>query len=130
MQDGTARAWVELAFKEMDKVPTPDWTYIFDKFVSQLKKSFSDANEQATTQFKLRQLKQGSCLVEEFSMEFHLLAIAAGYDKLVLITMFKLAINDRILDSLYHIEPLPTSLDKWIESANQLDKQWQERQTY
>ena len=83
--------------------------------MNQLEKSFEDSSKKETTIQRLRQLKQGSKLVNVFFQQFEILKTKAGlknkvYDT-VLINLLQYSLNTEILKQLMCIYPVPTTYE-------------------
>ena len=93
--------------------------------MNQLGKSFEDSSKKETVIQRLRQLKQGSKLVDVFFQQFEILKTKAGlknkvYDA-VLIDLLQYSLNTKVLRQLMHIYPVPTTYEDWKGHAIQID---------
>src|SRR5258708_8992486 len=93
-------------------------------FVSELDKMFADPNCQATARRKLTTLHQGDSSVEELIREFEIHGPISGLGDIGLIDHFKQAIHPQLQESIYCLEPMPTTWLEWKCKASLLDNQW------
>src|SRR5258705_532676 len=123
MKGGTAGPWATqrinsiLYLSEAEEVT---WA----GFVSELDKMFVDPNRQATARRKLATLRQGDSSVEELIQEFEIHGPISGLGNVGLIDRFEQAIHPQLQESIYHLEPMPTTWLEWKHKASLLDNQW------
>src|SRR5258705_5269250 len=123
MKGGTAGPWATqrinsiLYLSETEEVT---WA----GFVSELDEMFADPNCQATARRKLATLHQGDSSVEELIQEFEIHGPISGLGDIGLVDHFKQAIHPWLQESIYHLEPMPTTWLEWKHKASLLDNQW------
>src|SRR6266481_3642236 len=93
-------------------------------FVLELDKMFADPNHQATARRKLTTLRQGDSSVEELIREFEIHGPISRLGDIGLVDHFEQAIHPRLQESIYHLEPMPTTWLEWKHKASLLDNQW------
>src|SRR5258708_39397358 len=93
-------------------------------FISELDEMFVDPNCQATTQRKLATLHQGDSSVEELIQEFKIHGPISGLGDIGLVDRFEQVIHPQLQESIYHLEPMPTTWLEWKHKASLLDNQW------
>src|SRR5258708_34516122 len=93
-------------------------------FVEELNKMFADLNCQATARRKLYALCQGDRSVEELIREFEIHRPISGLGDVGLVDCFEQAIRPRLQESIYRLEPMPTTWLEWKCKASLLDNQW------
>src|SRR5258707_7085406 len=93
-------------------------------FASELNEMFVDPNRQATARRKLATLHQGDSSVEELIREFKIHGPISRLGDVGLIDCFKQVIHPRLQESIYHLEPMPTTWLEWKHKASLLDNQW------
>src|SRR5258705_4603654 len=93
-------------------------------FVLELDEMFADPNCQATARRKLATLHQGDSSVEELIQEFKIHRPISGLGDIGLVDRFKQAIHPRLQESIYRLEPMPTTWLEWKCKASLLDNQW------
>src|SRR5260221_13290755 len=123
MKGGTAGPWATqrinsiLYLSEAEEVT---WA----GFVLELNEMFVDPNHQATARRKLATLRQGDSSVEELIREFEIHGPISGLGDIGLIDCFEQVIHPRLQESIYHLEPMPTTWLEWKCKASLLDNQW------
>src|SRR5258708_10645530 len=93
-------------------------------FVSELDKMFADPNCQATAQRKLTTLHQGDSSVEELIQEFEIHGPISRLGDVGLVDHFEQVIHPQLRESIYCLEPMPTTWLEWKCKASLLDNQW------
>src|SRR5258708_7649568 len=93
-------------------------------FILELDEMFADPNHQATAQRKLATLHQGDSSVEELIREFEIHRPISRLGDVGLVDQFKQAIHPRLQESIYWLEPMPTTWAEWKRKTSLLDNQW------
>src|SRR5258705_12099073 len=93
-------------------------------FISELDKMFADPNCQATAQRKLATLHQGDSSVEELIRKFEIHVPISGLGNVGLVDQFKQAIHPCLRESIYRLEPMPTTWAEWKCKTSLLNNQW------
>jgi len=124
MQEGSAARWARRITQELDDIPREKVKW--KVFLQQFKSTFGDPNPQATAQFKISSLKQGSQTAEEYVTSFRELARDTGYNDVALVEKFKHGLKPSLVASIYRLSDMPTDLEGWIFWACKLDRQWRE----
>jgi hypothetical protein len=120
LTEGVAKVWKE--------------GYLLDKlgkgfgslttFKKLLQDTFSASDVEGDARAKLRQLKQGKDTADEYVSQFRILA---GRSKIKedssLIEYFMEGLNNGILQKIFTLEKMPTTIDKWYELASRFDAQ-------
>jgi hypothetical protein len=123
MTGGVAKEWKETYIAEALTKPTKFGTLA--SFTQLLKETFSVADAEGDARAKLRQLRQGSGTIEEYISQFR---IHAGRSKITedksLIEYFMEGLHPRILEKIYSVEKVPTTIAKWYELATRFDAQY------
>src|SRR5258707_10789023 len=123
MKGGTAGPWATqkinsiLYLSEAEEVT---WA----GFVLELNEMFADPNCQATARRRLATLHQGDSSVEELIQEFEIHGPISRLGDVGLIDHFKQVIHPQLQESIYHLEPMPTTWLEWKHKASLLDNQW------
>jgi Retrotransposon gag protein/Zinc knuckle len=130
MKGGTAGPLADNFVDELidPSKPTPDYLSDWKKFMTKMDEMFKEADEQGKALQKLKALKQGSKTADEFFAEFKTWAAATKFNDEALIDRLKEGLNGPLLDSIYHLNKLPTTLDEWYTEASRLDRQWRDRE--
>ena len=93
--------------------------------MNQLGKSFEDSSKKETVIQRLRQLKQGSKLVDVFFQQFEILKTKAGLKNevhnTVLINLLQYSLNTKVLRQLIHIYSVSTTYEDWKGYTIQID---------
>src|SRR6266436_1941444 len=82
----------------------------------------------ATTQRKLATLHQGDSSVEELIQEFEIHGPISRLGDIGLVDHFKQAIHPHLQESIYWLEPMPTTWEEWKCKTSLLDNQWRQFQ--
>ena len=94
-------------------------------FLQQLKDDFKEVDEKGTALQKLERIRQGSKTVEEHNNEFKLLTQRSGLtDDSALTNMYRRSIAPKIVEKIIGHDPLPNTLQGWMNKAVALDKNW------
>lgn len=92
-------------------------------FVTLFKDTFGDPDCQATAHHKLALLKQGAKTAEQFIIDFEVLEAEANLGDGALTEHFKKSLQPRLVERIFNLENLPTSLREWKEYARRFDRQ-------
>src|SRR5260221_3904706 len=123
MKGGTAGPWATQRINSI-LYPSKAEEVTWAGFVSELDEMFVDPNHQATARRKLTTLRQGDSSVEKLIQEFEIHGPISGLGDIGLIDRFKQAIHPQLRESIYHLEPMPTTWLEWKRKASLLDNQW------
>src|SRR6266436_2264278 len=125
MKGGTAGPWATQRINSI-LYPSEAEEVTWAGFVSELDEMFADPNCQATARRKLTTLHQGDSSVEELIREFEIHGPISRLGNIGLTDCFKQAIHPRLHESIYHLEPMPTTWLEWKHKASLLDNQWRQ----
>src|SRR5258705_860973 len=95
-------------------------------FMIELDEMFADLNCQATARRKLTTLHQGDSSVEELIREFEIHGPISGLGNMGLVDRFEQVIHPRLHESIYHLEPMPSTWAEWKCKTSLLDNQWRQ----
>src|SRR5258705_4079620 len=123
MKGGTAGPWATQKIISILYLANAE-EVMWAGFVLELNKMFVDPNCRATAQRELTTLHQGDGLVEELIQEFEIHGPISGLGNIGLIDHFEQAIHPWLRESIYHLEPMPTTWLEWKHKASLLDNQW------
>src|SRR6266436_2164379 len=123
MKGGTAGPWATQRINSI-LYPSKAEEVTWAGFVSELDEMFVDPNCQATARRKLATLHQGDSSVEELIREFKIHGPISGLGDIGLVDCFEQAIHPWLRESIYHLEPMPTTWLEWKCKASLLDNQW------
>src|SRR5260221_1928698 len=123
MKGGSAGPW---ATQKINSILYPANTeeVTWPGFILELDEMFADPNCQATTQRKLTTLCQGNSSVEELIQEFKIHGPISRLGDIGLIDRFEQVIHPWLRESIYCLEPMPTTWLEWKRKASLLDNQW------
>src|SRR5258708_5265668 len=93
-------------------------------FIEELDEMFADPNCQATARRKLTTLCQGDSSVEELIREFKIHRPISGLGDVGLVDHFEQVIHPHLRESIYHLEPMPSTWAEWKCKTSLLDNQW------
>jgi hypothetical protein len=126
MKGGTAGPWAKLKVKQLSAADEVIWSW--DDFVQEFQSTFGDPDPAGTARFKLDQLKQGNNTVDEYVSNFRELMDETGYNDAALVEKFEKGLSPGIVDKIYGISEMPTTLNSWIQWATKFDRQWRQRE--
>lgn len=128
MKGGTAGPWADEAVRQLqDTTSTTSFT-TWESFVKGFKEAFGDPDPAYTARHKMGQLKQGNQTAEEYAASFKELSIHTGYNDAAHMEKFERGLNPALVDKIYSLPNMPTSLKDWIHWATKLDRQWRQRE--
>src|SRR5260221_13329203 len=123
MKGGTTGPWATQRINSI-LYPSEAEEVTWAGFVLELNEMFADPNRQATARRKLATLHQGDSSVEELIREFEIHGPISGLGDVGLVDCFKQAIHPQLQESIYCLEPMPTTWLEWKCKASLLDNQW------
>src|SRR5260221_330009 len=123
MKGGSAGPW---ATQKINSILFDAQEVMWAGFIEELDEMFADPNCQATARRKLATLRQGDSSVEELIREFEIHGPISGLGDIGLIDHFEQAIHPQLRESIYHLEPMPTTWLEWKCKASLLDNQWRQ----
>lgn len=126
MKGGTAGQWAKLKVLEYGRQGEVSTTW--NQFLVDFKQTFGDPNPASTARHKLGQLKQGSHTADEYVASFREFKDDTGYNDAALIERFEQGLNSALVDKIYALPNMPTTLEDWISWAIKLDRQWRQRE--
>lgn len=91
-------------------------------FVGCFKDIFGDPDRQATARHKLALLRQGSKTAEQFIIDFEVLEAEANLGDGALVEHFKKGLLPRLVERIFGLETLPTTLREWKDYARRFDR--------
>ena len=112
LRGGVAGIYVQKKLDELDEDnDTQDW----DKFVKELKTTFSDKSKAADAEWKIETFKQGKKNTADFIIEFKALATKIDTDELHAIFLLKKNVQQDIVKTILGYPPIamPETLKKW-----------------
>lgn len=89
---------------------------------------FKDPDPGATARYKLNQLKQGSMTAMEFISAFKLAKVNSGLNDVALVDIFKRGLNRPLVEKIYNLPIVPSTLEEWFAYANRFDLNWRQLQ--
>lgn len=129
MREGTAGQWVLKMDKERNSASElPAWVNDWDIFLMHFRRIFKDPNPSSTAVFKLNQLKQKSMTAVEYNTAFQLIMGDTGYNDAALIEKYKAGLNSALVEKIYSLPEMPTTIQGWCDWAARFDLQWRQRQ--
>src|SRR5258707_33805 len=121
MKGGSAGPW---ATQKINSILFDAQEVTWAGFVEELNEMFADPNHQATARRKLATLRQGDSSVEELIQEFEIHGPISGLGDVGLVDRFEQAIHPCLCESIYHLEPMPSTWAEWKRKTSLLDNQW------
>lgn len=126
MKGGSAGPWARVKTEGFSKAGAITMTWV--EFLEELQETFGDPNPASTARHKLKKLKQNNQTAEQYITSFKELASATGYNDAALVECFEEGLNDHLVDKIYALPRMPTTLSGWMDWAVRLDRQWRQRQ--
>src|SRR5258706_9465881 len=123
MKGGSAGPW---ATQKINSILFDAQEVMWARFVEELDEMFADLNCQATARRKLATLHQGDSSVEELIREFKIHGPISGLGDVGLVDHFEQAIHPHLHESIYHLEPMPSTWAEWKCKTSLLDNQWRQ----
>src|SRR5260221_8920151 len=121
MKGGSAGPW---ATQKINSILFDTQEVMWAGFIEELNEMFADLNCQATARRKLATLRQGDSPVEELIREFEIHGPISGLGGVGLVDRFEQAIHPRLCESIYRLEPMPSTWAEWKRKTSLLDNQW------
>src|SRR5258705_6126792 len=125
MKGGTTGPWATQRINSI-LYPSEAEEVTWAGFVSELDEMFADPNCQATARRKLATLRQGDSSVEELIREFEIHGPISGLGNVGLVDRFEQAIHPHLHESIYRLEPMPSTWAEWKHKTSFLDNQWRQ----
>src|SRR5258706_883460 len=121
MKGGSTGPW---ATQKINSILFDAQEVMWAGFIEELDKIFADPNRQATARRKLTTLHQGDSSVEELIREFEIHGPISGLGDMGLVDHFEQAIHPCLHESIYRLEPMPSTWAEWKRKTSLLDNQW------
>src|SRR6266446_4525706 len=121
MKGGSAGPW---ATQKINSILFDAQEVMWAGFIEELNEMFADPNHQATARRKLATLRQGDSSVEELIREFEIHGPISRLGDMGLVDRFEQAIHPCLRESIYHLEPMPSTWAEWKHKTSLLDNQW------
>src|SRR5258706_6698832 len=125
MKGGSTGPW---ATQKINSILFDSQEVTWAGFIEELDEMFADPNRQATARRKLATLHQGDSSVEELIQEFEIHRPTSGLGDMGLVDRFEQAIHPHLRESIYHLEPMPSTWAEWKHKTSLLDNQWRQFQ--
>jgi hypothetical protein len=123
MKGGTVGPWV----KDMTERLVTDEELSWATFIKEFKGSSGDPNPAGTARRKMDLLKQGTHTADEYVASFNELKKDTGYNDAALVDKFEKGLNSVLVDKIYSLPDMPTTLKDWIKWTTKLDRQWRQK---
>src|SRR5260221_7856153 len=121
MKGGSTGPW---ATQKINSILFDAQEVTWARFIEELDKMFADPNCQATARRKLTTLCQGDSSVEELIREFEIHGPISGLGDVGLVDCFEQVIHPCLHESIYHLEPMPSTWAERKHKTSLLDNQW------
>jgi hypothetical protein len=97
----------------------------FNKFKQAIQTTFTPINDEGVAKTELRTLCQGDKRIEEYIMQFMIIAACTGLtEDSVLIEYFIDRLHPKLMEHVYTMEKPPTTLEDWMGAASLFDRNW------
>src|SRR5258705_1686826 len=123
MKGGSAGPW---ATQKINSILFDAQEVTWAGFIEELNEMFADPNCQATARRKLATLRQGDSSVEELIREFEIHGPISRLGDVGLVDRFEQAIHPCLHESIYCLEPMPSTWAEWKCKTSLLDNQWRQ----
>src|SRR5258706_1833626 len=123
MKGGSTGPW---ATRKINSILFDAQEVTWARFVEELDEMFADPNCQATARRKLATLCQGDSSVEELIREFEIHGPISGLGDVGLVDHFEQVIHPRLRESIYCLEPMPSTWAEWKHKTSLLDNHWRQ----
>jgi len=90
---------------------------IVEESLVDLKKEFCGGDDEIMKVAKLKKVKQGNRMMEEFVQEFRKAARGSGYEERSLVEKFKREMNETIRRKLMEVDRPYRSIKQWYEKV-------------
>jgi hypothetical protein len=114
MSKGWALSWAE---QMLEAVAHPDHVANWSLFKEGVRRSFSDSDHVVTAWLKIKEIKQGRELVDDYIVQFKEHEGFMGFDDAALMEIFKEGLLAGILSCCYSLEAVPSTLAAWKEKS-------------
>src|SRR5258708_2458887 len=121
MKGGSAGPW---ATQKINSILFDAQEVMWAGFVEELDEMFADLNRQATARRKLATLCKGDSSVEELIGEFEIHRPISRLGDMGFVDHFEQATPPRLCESIYCLEPMPSTWAEWKRKTSLLDNQW------
>ena len=128
MKGGTAGPWAAEIVRQYQASPDQPAYEDWESFLKDLQAAFGDPDPASTARFRMDQLKQGNHSVEEYVASFKELISKTKYNDAAHVEKFERGLNSALVDKIYNLPEMPTTLAGWITWATKLDRQWRQRE--
>lgn len=126
MKGGTAGPWAKLKVKQYasSDTITQDWKDFHQEFLE----TFGDPDPAGSARHKMELLRQGNQTADEYVAKFRELQDDTGYNDAALVEKFEKGLNSVLVDKIYTLPEMPSTLKEWMSWATKLDRQWRQRE--
>ena len=93
-----------------------------EEFLVNLKREFSEWNNETMKVVELKKVKQENKTMEKFVQKFKIAVRESSYEKRSLVKEFKREMNETIRRKLIETERLPKNIEKWYERTTNLNR--------
>jgi hypothetical protein len=121
MKGGTAGPWADRFVEQVEAGQPPAQTWA--DFRESFRRTFADPDPGATARLRMSQLRQGTRVVDLYIAEFQELAARTNYDDVAHIDHFERGLSRRLIDAIYLMNNMPTTLMEWYQAAQKFDLQ-------
>lgn len=102
----------------------------FQAFLAEFNQSFSDPDPASTAHLQMEQAAQGTPTADAYIAEFKQIASRTGYDDNAHIWFFQRGLKNSIVEKIYPLPIMPTTITQWYEYATRFDTQWHRFQAW
>lgn len=132
MRGGNAGPWADVKLDYIEKKqsgPMPYFPYAsWNTFINDFDERFAEKDEDEKARHKLRMLVQGSQTADEYVAKFETIEDLTGYNDQALIGEFKNGLNKALVDRIYLLDVMPTTLSGWKKYSTRFDQRFRQRQ--
>jgi Retrotransposon gag protein len=117
MTGGTTAGWKESFINDVH-AQTPVDFGTWDAFKAAVTAAFEPIDDQGAARTQMKTLKQGTSGVQDYISQFRILKERSGLtDNASLIEYFMDGLHPKLLEKVYGMETVPTTLENWIKAV-------------
>lgn len=130
MKEGKALSFAQV-FHEDWQSQTPPYGGTWTEFKqTSIRNMFGDSDRAATARLHIQDVKMGKGTAEEYIVSFQEHEILSKFGDVALVEAFKRGLNSSLLQRIYALPTMPTTLVEWKEWSRKLDRQYREAQIF
>lgn len=121
MKGGTAGPWALRYDKRKDAEAIATHGN-FDKFIELIEKEFAEVEKNQRARNNLQEIRQHNSSADAFTSRFNELATNTEFDDRALIEFYKKGLNWELVEKIFELATIPTTLAEWQKYAMRFDE--------